>query len=108
MCGAMGKIMMKAILTNDTDFELSKRGSIAAADVRTVEIEALVDTGATLLAIPATVAEQLGLTVRGYNNVRYADGRTEKVPRVALRFEILGRDMLCDALVLAAGATALI
>ena len=49
----MGRVMVNLKLTNDTDREMAARGIITADQVRTVEIEALVDTGATMMAIPA-------------------------------------------------------
>jgi len=76
--------------------------------VREEEIEALVDTGATMLVLPADVVERLGLAAHGAANVRLADGTTRRVVRVGVRCEILGRDTFCDALVFPAGSTALI
>ena len=105
----MGKIVMKVRLTNDSDIEKCRSGLIAGTDVRSLEIEALVDTGATILVLPAAAVARLGLFVRGHRNVRYADGRTAKVPWVGgIHFEVLGRDMVCDALVEPNGAVALI
>jgi predicted aspartyl protease len=107
--GTMGKVMIKVKLTNDSDLEFMKRGIASQSDVRTVEIEALVDTGATMLVLPGPVVEKLGLPVRGYRDVRYANGHTARVARVGgIQFEVLGRDMTCDALVEPDGTLALI
>lgn len=105
----MGKIMTKVKLTNQTDWNLALTGRLDPAQVRTVEVEALVDTGATMLALPADVCRTLGLVEEGVRNVRYADGRRRSVPWVGgVRVGILGRDMTCDALVQAEGTTPLI
>jgi clan AA aspartic protease len=105
----MGKVMTKVKLTNNTDLENSHRGILAPDRVRSVEVEALVDTGATMMVIPAEVAVALGLEMADTRRVRYADGRTAALPRAtAVRIEILGRDMVSDALVEAAGTTPLV
>lgn len=103
----MGKVMPRVTLTNEVDRDEARRGMAVA--VRTVDIDALVDTGATMLALPADVVLALGLPASGTRVVRFADGRREEVPRVGpLRLEILGRDTICEALVLPAGTPALI
>jgi len=105
----MGKVMNKIKLTNNTDHDNSLQGELAVEAVRTIEIEALVDTGATQLAIPADVVRYLGLPISGVRRARDARGITIELPWVGgLRIEILGREMTCDALVLPEGATPLI
>ncbi|HVV52188.1 MAG TPA: clan AA aspartic protease [Polyangia bacterium] len=101
--------MQRVKLTNAYDEENAARGQIAADGVRSAEIEALVDTGATMLVLPADVVARLGLLPAGYRRVRYADGRTREVPWVSgIRITILGRDTVTNALVEDARATPLI
>jgi len=96
-------------LTNNGDLTAASRGLIDPTAIRTPEIEGLVDTGATMLVLPADVVEQLGVAIEGHRTVKYANGQLAKVPRATgVRIEILGRDMTCDALVEPAGTTALI
>ncbi len=96
-------------LTNDYDFALAETGSLDRAKIRTVTVEALVDTGATMLILPADVVERLGLPVRGHRKVRYADDRIETIPWVAgVQLEILGREAITSALVGPPGSTPLI
>lgn len=105
----MGKVMENIKLTNDYDFALALAGGLDPAKVRTVEIEALVDTGATTLMLPADAVERLGLPVRGHRKVRYADDRVETVPWVVgVKLEIRGREAVVSALVGPAGSTPLI
>lgn len=104
----MGKVMNRIKLTNATDLGNAQNGAIDAASVRTETLEALVDTGATTLAIPEDVVERLGLIATGTRNVKMADGTLRAVARVVVHVEILGRDMTCDALVLPAGVPALV
>lgn len=96
-------------LWNSYDSEDHRRGHMRLEDVRLTEIDALVDTGATMLVLPADVIERLGLPIGGYRNVRYADGRVAEVPWVGgIGISILGRDAVVSALVERAGTTPLI
>jgi clan AA aspartic protease len=105
----MGKIMERITLTNSYDEETVRRGLAAPDSVRSVEIEALVDTGATMLMLPEDVVTLLGLREAGRRKVRYANGEVAEVPWVGgVKLTILGREMVADALVERAGTTALI
>ena len=105
----MGRVMARMKLSNGTDLGRVAEGLLDPAAVRSVEVEGLVDTGATMLVLPADVVAALGLRHEGSRQVRYADGRVATVPRVkGVHLEILGRDMTCDALVEPAGCTPLI
>jgi clan AA aspartic protease len=91
------------------DLAKAKEGLIPPEQIRSVEVEALVDTGATTLILPADLVEALGVSEFRRVDVRLADGTDRSVPVVGdLRIEILGRDMVCDALVTPKGSTPLI
>lgn len=101
--------MTKIKLSNFGDLERARCGDIPAEAVRSAEIPALVDTGATTLVLPADVVERLGLRVVEIKKIRLADGTLVDSPRVSgVRLEILGRDMVTSAYVLPAGTRALI
>ena len=105
----MGRVMQTIKLTNSYDEEYVARGDLPADRVRSTEIEALVDTGATMMVLPADAVSRLGLLPAGYRKVRYADGRIAEVPWVSgVGITILGRQTVTNALVEAAGTTALI
>jgi clan AA aspartic protease len=105
----MGAVMERIRLTNWLDAERARLGQIEASAVRTLEIEALVDTGATTLILPADVADRLGLTVMEKAWATLADDSIVPTKRVGgIRLEILGRDMLTTAYVLPVGTTPLI
>jgi clan AA aspartic protease len=96
-------------LANSVDEELALRGDLDANRIRSVEIDALVDTGATMLVLPEDVVEKLGLRVLGYRNVRYADGRRTSLPWVGgVKITILDRETIVTALVEGRGTTPLI
>jgi clan AA aspartic protease len=105
----MGKVMEKIKLTNSYDEDRVQSGDWRPEQVRSLEIEALVDTGATMLMLPADVVKSLGLREQGTRKVRYANGESDYVPWVGgVRLTILGREMIASALVEPAGTTALI
>ncbi len=105
----MGKVMTRIKLTNLVDAGNAHGGALPPEKVRTLELDALVDTGATLLALPEDAVDKLGLRQFDWRKVRLADGGIRELALVGdLQLEILGRRMTCDALVIPAGSTALI
>jgi clan AA aspartic protease len=96
-------------LANNHDEEDVKRGQLRPHEVRTAHVQAVVDTGATMLVLPADVVSKLGLFPDGYRKVRYADGRIRELPWVScIRITILGRETVTNALVEDAGTTPLV
>ena len=94
---------------NSGDLRLAREGLLAQEKVRELELEALVDTGATDLVLPANVVSALGLPEIDQREIRLADGSVRVVSKVSeLRIEILGRRMGSDAYVMPAGSTPLI
>jgi predicted aspartyl protease len=105
----MGKVMQIIKLTNSIDEADAKRGYMTPDAVRTAVIEAVVDTGATMLGLPADVVEMLGLPVAGYRKVRYGNGSLIDVPWVGnIKITILGREAIVSALVQPVGMVPLI
>lgn len=101
--------MQRIQLANNHDEEDVKCGRRRPAEVRTFQLDALVDTGATMLVLPADVVARLGLFPDGYRKVRYADGRIRELPWVSsIRIVILGRETVTNALVEDAGTTPLV
>jgi clan AA aspartic protease len=88
---------------------MAERGLIPPERVRQVEIEAIADTGAIVMAIPEDVAEKLGADVVRHSTVRVADGRSIPVDYVgSFWIEVVGRGMTGDAIVLPRGTTPLL
>lgn len=97
----MGEVRVKTKITNAADESLARRGQIAAADVRTYEADALVDTGAVSSVLPIHVVTQLGLMSRGKRVAQYADGRHDTVDVTeSVIFQIDGRDTSEEALII--------
>ena len=57
----MGKVRVDVLLVNEGDLLLSKMGRMQKSDVRSLKINALVDTGAVMILLPQDVVETLGL-----------------------------------------------
>ncbi|MBN2541416.1 retroviral-like aspartic protease family protein [bacterium] len=91
----MGKIIVKVKMWNFQDEEKVRAGKVVP-----IEVEALVDTGATMTIINAEIAKKLHLMKNGSVSVRYANEKVEtKELVIGLRMEIMGRDTVCRAIV---------
>ena len=96
----MGRFSVEVELTNSDDLVRVKIGIIPAEKVRRVRIRGVVDSGATRLVIPESVAQTLGLEVAESVKVTYADGRTaeRKVAR-SLQLTYGGRTDVFSAII---------
>lgn len=74
----MGRTTEKVIVKNFGDWLKAKEGLIGEDQIRTVEVDAIVDTGATYLCLPADAIEQLGLPYSESVTVTTANGRVER------------------------------
>jgi clan AA aspartic protease len=105
----MGRVMQAIKLRNSNDVARVLQGDLSVESIRTLEITALVDTGATMLVLPADVVAALGVPTQGSRRVRYANGATAERSWVGnIEIEILGRKAICSAIVEATGTTPLI
>ena len=96
----MGRFKVEVELANNDDIRDASRGHLDPAKIRSVKIQAVVDSGATRLVLPGAVAKQLGLTATDKVRVRYADGRSAKRDRVqGVYLKLLGRDSVFNAAV---------
>ena len=88
----MGEVHVRVRLSNATDVDLAERGLIDPEKVRSCEVEALVDTGATRSVVPPEIADRLGLTILPQTFGKLADG--SRVPAglsSAILFEMYDR-----------------
>jgi predicted aspartyl protease len=60
----MGNVYAEITVTNTGDMTRARDGVIAEKDIRSVTLNALVETGATTLVINEEVSRQLGLLIR--------------------------------------------
>ncbi len=96
----MGRVTATILLQNYDDWRAFQRGQIPSEQVRAVEVEGLVDTGATALVIPKTIADQLGVPEVRRTTVRYADNRTAERSVVGpIRLTVCNRTEIFSAIV---------
>jgi predicted aspartyl protease len=96
----MERFSIEFEVANNNDIVLAENGQLAQDDVRRVQVEGVVDSGATRLVLPSSIAKQLGVPRVGRTRTRYADGRTGMRDVVdAVRVTIQGRSRVFDAIV---------
>ena len=96
----MGLVYADVELVRGDDLALLRAGYLPEAQVRRVRVRAMVDSGATVLSMPAFVQQQLQLAPMGDIEAESADGSNLKlavVGPVEVRFE--NRRTLVEALV---------
>ena len=86
----MGKVVVRIKLTNLSDIIL-KRAGARKARPREVEVEALVDTGATRLYLKPSIIEKLGLQPERKIVSRTTNGTVNRSEYSEVKLEILGR-----------------
>jgi clan AA aspartic protease len=97
----MGEVRVMVRLSNAADMALVRRNLMRPEDIRAVEADALVDTGAVTFVLPSLVVERLGLARPFKQVAEYADGRRDEVDVTEPVFvELLGRHTVEEALVL--------
>ncbi|HEY2910881.1 MAG TPA: retroviral-like aspartic protease family protein [Gemmataceae bacterium] len=94
---SMGRVLTEATIYNLGDLIEVERGKLGAHEVRKVVVtDALVDTGATTLALPKRTLEQLGLTKLYEKRAMTAAGLQAMNVYGAARLEIMGRIATVD------------
>ena len=79
-------------IANLKDMNLAEAGLIDPEDVRRVTVEdAVVDTGATRLALPKPLIEQLGLTPVRITKSLTTNGVVDRTVYSSVEFTVLGR-----------------
>jgi len=97
----MGEVRVMLRLCNAADMALARRNLMRPEEIRALEADALVDTGAVIFVLPCLVVERLGLARPFKQVAEYADGRREEVDVTEPVFvELLGRHTVEEALVL--------
>lgn len=105
----MGKIVVMLTLTNWADRVLSERGFISEKEVRSLSVDnALVDTGATRLCLPADLIQKLGLKQTGTIDAQTAMGPQTVNVYKGLELNVEGREGIYNCVELLAGQTPLL
>ncbi len=86
----MGMVHANITIQNGFDVEKARYHEIGEDQIRQIEVTALVDTGALMLAINEDLRVALGLPIIDYRPSQLADGTRLKMPvagSVVVRFE---------------------
>ena len=90
--GRMGEVKVSVKITNAVDLGMFRRNLMPREEIRSVTVEAVVDTGAVRSCIPVDLKEELGLETIRHINAQMANGQTESVELTdAAYIDILGR-----------------
>ena len=93
----VGKVIVAAKIENLEDLYAAKKGTLSPDQVRTVEVpDALIDTGATMLSLPAKLIAQLGLERLRTRRARTAAGIAEFGVYSTVQLTVQGRDCRLD------------
>jgi len=87
----MGKVVVKIKLTNQGDLVAAQR-KLSRAKPRTVEAEALVDTGATRLYLQSNLIKALGLRKESEVQSKTTNGVRRRAVFGPVRLELMGRN----------------
>ena len=105
----MGQVLTTIAVTNFIDLVMAERGFIPAEEVRSVSIDkVIVDTGATLLSLPASIISQLGLRQVGERDVETSAGITKGRIFAGAQIIVEGREGRFDCLELPEGISAVL
>jgi clan AA aspartic protease len=97
----MGLVYANITLTNVVDLELVKRKILKKEAVRFMEVVAMVDSGAYMMAINETVKGQLGLNITDTQYAQLADGQVIELNVVGpIEVRFANRRTICEAVVL--------
>ncbi len=95
--GTMGKALVTVRVENLEDLYKVDQGAIRPEEVRHVEVDdALVDTGATMLSMPARLIRQLGLKPLRVRQARTSAGIVSVRVHGTVRLTIQGRECPSD------------
>ncbi len=105
----VGKVLVAAKIENSGDLESVRRGLLADEQVRRIEVEDVrVDTGATYLALPKRLIDQLGLYRVRSATARTASGMASFGIYSPVRLTVQGRDCVIEVSEVADDAPVLI
>jgi len=100
----MGTVFVEITLKNGSDIVLAQKGHIADQNVRSLTVNAIVDTGAITLVINEEICQKLGLVIEGTRTASLAGGgKIDCKLTEPLRIYWKDRNASCQAVVLPDG-----
>jgi predicted aspartyl protease len=93
----VGKVVVSAKIENIEDLYALEKGQIAREQVRAIELtNAIVDTGATMLSLPADLIRQLGLKRLRTRHAKTTAGIQQFAIYGTVQLTVQGRDCRVD------------
>jgi predicted aspartyl protease len=93
----VGRILVPAKIENNYDLENLARGLVCNEEVRRIEVEdARIDTGATYLAMPKHIIDQLGFRKLQTSRAKTAAGTVSFGIYGAARLSVQGRECIME------------
>jgi clan AA aspartic protease len=106
---AMGRVLVEAKVENLKDLWEVEKGTMSPDQVRSILVpDALVDTGASTLALPTSLIQQLGLRKVRDRNARSATGTAVLGVYEVVHLHVQGRDCKVEVMELPDGSPVLI
>jgi clan AA aspartic protease len=99
----MGRVIVQVTVENAEDRRKANRGDIRPEQVRRVELDALVDSGATFLCLPESTVHQLGLYFDRKREARTVTGTVALNIYTGARIEVQGRACTVEVMALPEG-----
>ena len=94
----MGRVIEKVIIKNYGDIVKARENLINEDDIRIVNIDAIVDTGATYLCLPPSVVSKLGLPFHKSVQIKTANGRAIRRTYKGVEIELKGRSFVMEVM----------
>jgi len=104
----MGHVKTRAVFYNAIDYAEWVSGKRVESAVKRVEVEALIDTGATFPALPADLIEKLGLTLLREVDDEVAEGTAKLKLYGSVVVQIEDRIAVCPVIERPKGTTPII
>ena len=100
----MGTVFAEITLKNGSDLVLAQNGHITDQNIRSLSVNAVVDTGAITLVINEDICQKLGLAIEGTRTASLAGGgKADCKITEPVRIYWKDRDATCQAVVLPEG-----
>jgi len=102
----MGRVLQKALVQNSRDVLNFQDGLIKEADIKSLEVEFMVDTGAAFICLPTAMIKQLGLLKQSTRRAKTANGTVDRDIYSPIKITIRDRDANLDVMEIPEGIEA--
>ncbi|MEW6097061.1 MAG: retropepsin-like aspartic protease [bacterium] len=94
----MGRVTEKIIIRNYGDVVKASENLIQSSQIRTIEVEAIVDTGATYICLSRVDIERLGLQFHNIIPIKTANGPANRRTFKGAEIELKGRSFVMEVM----------